>query len=200
MDARETEGWNLHADELSLRSPLVVRDGIIVTYPYNEAEKFIGDNEGADWALSVINRLDLTRVLDVGCGVGLYSGLFDGLDYTGVDQNPEMICRAKQNHPDKNYQTINGRELGSLFDDSCFDLVYTRAVIQHNRGQDKKELVDQIRRVIKPDGFLLCMESELLTDGRDSLSVAEEFADLFGFELIDHHGPFGRLFTKRNSV
>ena len=198
MDSRDKLAWDVHAEQLSERPPLVASGGKIITYPYSEADKMEGDNLGADWALEIIKSSNINIVVDVGCGAGLYSGLFEDLDYTGVDQNEDMICVAKNNHPEKKYIVVNGRELTSIFALESIDMVFTRAVIQHQHQiMDKTALVNQIHSVLKPGGFLLCMESELFSDGDTSLEVSQRFADLFGFSFIDHQDPFGRLFTKK---
>jgi len=71
--------------------------------------------------LAEIGGLRNTSVLDEGCGVGdLYPFLeerFPGIQYTGVDINPEAIAMAKEKHPDAAFVCADFTEYeGGFFD------------------------------------------------------------------------------------
>jgi ubiquinone/menaquinone biosynthesis C-methylase UbiE len=64
------------------------------------------------------------RVLDIGCGSGLFAEEFArrGLAVTGLDANPEMLTVARQFAPSANFQEGTAEKLP--FEDGSFDLVF----------------------------------------------------------------------------
>ena len=95
------------------------------------------------------------RVLEVGCGAGTDLIRFGrhGANVTGVDLSPASIALAVQNfalekRPAK-LSVADGQALP--FRDAAFDLVYAHGVVQYT--SDDRALVDECRRVLKPDGL-----------------------------------------------
>ena len=78
-------------------------------------------------------------LLDVGCGTGIGSDLFDCIR-TGIDTSKELLSQF-------NGTQILGRAEELPFDDKSFDLVLSVTAI-HNFSDIKKAL-DEIRRVAK---------------------------------------------------
>jgi phosphatidylethanolamine/phosphatidyl-N-methylethanolamine N-methyltransferase len=95
------------------------------------------------------------RVLEVGVGTGLSLPLYPaGTHVTGIDISPEMLERARARLERENVH--RGVELHVMdaermnFPDDSFDKVvamYVVSVVPHPR-----KLVDEMRRVCKPDG------------------------------------------------
>jgi ubiquinone/menaquinone biosynthesis C-methylase UbiE len=85
------------------------------------------------WIVDVIRRTIPTNddgtVLDVGCGTGRASTLFNAEKYLGVDTEPEMIKRAKELYPTKRFELGDAYHL--RYKDSEFDLVLCNAVLHH---------------------------------------------------------------------
>ena len=90
-------------------------------------------------------------ILDLGSGEGGTSAVFSELNRVfGYDLNLIRLERQKDNSAD--YFKINGDALKLSFKDNSFDLIILQDVIEHL--QDCKLLLNEIRRVLKPDGMI----------------------------------------------
>jgi ubiquinone/menaquinone biosynthesis C-methylase UbiE len=198
-DARDEGCWTNHAKE---HIPLK-------EYDFKEGDKF----------RPIFRRAEgVKRVLDIGCGSGLWAKLFleaGDVEYVGLDQNAAMLEVARNRYPGVEFVHSNGRAMP--FADGSFDLVFTAAVLQHNRHiPDKEELAEEIKRIIRPKGYYLCTEntfrednyrivfgstslfSDDLTDGYTFTTKGwEDFFNQYGFELIYFENPSEYLFRKK---
>jgi SAM-dependent methyltransferase len=96
------------------------------------------------------------EVLELGCGAGY------GIDYLSnnakrivtVDIDSESIEHAKQNSEAKNIEYIQQDILDGLkFQDNSFDIVISFQVIEHFNKKDVKRYLNEIFRLMKPDGI-----------------------------------------------
>jgi SAM-dependent methyltransferase len=65
------------------------------------------------------------RILDVGCGPGLFlecTSLWDKLDYTGIDPSTKMLQRLAAQFPEYSGNVVNAR-LEEFYDGEGFDLI-----------------------------------------------------------------------------
>jgi SAM-dependent methyltransferase len=94
-------------------------------------------------------------VADVGCGPGYVTGyLHDaGVDVFGIDLSPEMIAIARRDYPDLRFQVGTMTAL-ALADDSLAGIVAFWSVI-HVPDQAMPDVLEQFRRVLRPQGLLL---------------------------------------------
>lgn len=99
-------------------------------------------------------------LLDLGCSVGLLSKLWVDAGYivVGIDQIKEAIEIAKTKVPEANFYVMNAEFLNFY---EVFDIVFTRAVLQHVHREDKPIIIKQIKKVLKPYGLLLIWEDTL---------------------------------------
>ncbi|MGZ4277039.1 MAG: class I SAM-dependent methyltransferase [Solirubrobacteraceae bacterium] len=98
--------------------------------------------------------------LDFGCGVGrLTRALADRFTHaTGVDISSVMVDQARELNADRPgcHFAINAESGLPGFEDASFDLVYTRAVLQHLPDQTTVErFLAEFVRVLRPDGLLV---------------------------------------------
>jgi SAM-dependent methyltransferase len=99
-------------------------------------------------------------VLDFGCGVGRVTRAFAGhfSDACGVDISPLMVERARELNadvPNCRFAVNAARDLAS-FETGCFDLVYSRIVLQHLRGAGEvRRYLEEFLRVVRPDGLVV---------------------------------------------
>lgn len=103
------------------------------------------------------------KILDVGCGSGIYSTLLANLghDVTGVDYSEEMIKRAVEKSRGRviRYEVANVYSLP--FQDCSFDVVVSIGLFQHLTQAEKA--ITEITRVLKKDGVLLLMTLNALS-------------------------------------
>jgi len=143
-DAREEQVWTDHAQEHSGLEAYPPNYFTALTAKVNEV------------------LLGGSRVLDLGCGSALWRHTFDGFNYVGADQNAAMISVAERRFPDCRFEVCNGMDLP--FQEGSFDLVFTAAVLQHNKHNDKALVVENIVRVLQPGGYYMFTEGTLHPD------------------------------------
>jgi ubiquinone/menaquinone biosynthesis C-methylase UbiE len=94
----------------------------------------------------------VTRVLDLGCGLGDFTAALGerGVTAVGCDVAGEAVRRARERRPGLEF-VQSGDELP--FADASFDAVWAGEVLEH--VQDVLGLLAEVHRVLKPDGQLL---------------------------------------------
>jgi SAM-dependent methyltransferase len=91
------------------------------------------------------------RVLDIGCGTGNYTDLFQKLtqlEVYGIDPSEGMLAKARQKNSDLTFKVGQADDIPS--DENFFDFVYMTDVIHH--VPDIKAMFTEIWRVLRsPD-------------------------------------------------
>lgn len=102
-----------------------------------------------------------STILDIGCGTGRTTIPFYNLEYKvlGIDLVPEMIANAKKIAQEKNiainYEVGDATKLkypDNLFDNAIFS---TNGFGQIPSKQKRQKALEEIYRVIKPDGYFI---------------------------------------------
>jgi ubiquinone/menaquinone biosynthesis C-methylase UbiE len=103
-----------------------------------------------------------TTVIDFACGNG-ENGVFAascGAVVRGIDISPEGVANANLNAREAgvddhcSFQVMDGENL--LFDDNTFDFGVEYGALHH---VDLDKALDELRRVIKPGGAMICVEA-----------------------------------------
>lgn len=106
----------------------------------------------------LVDRLAVDKVLDLGCSAAYWSPIFGKADYYGLDQEEEILSIARSNKPNGTFLKAVGENIP--FKDCFFDLVFTSHVLQHNSHYpEKNAIVREIHRVLRPNGYYLCVEN-----------------------------------------
>jgi SAM-dependent methyltransferase len=95
----------------------------------------------------------ISSVLDVGTGTGLFAEAFAGhsLTIAGVDVNPEMLASARHFMPKGDFRTGTAEALP--YPDNSFDLVFLGLVL-HESDEPLKVLKETLRVARKRVGIL----------------------------------------------
>lgn len=95
-------------------------------------------------------------VLDLGCGNGRLCELLKSkkVDYLGIDNNSNLLEKAKDNFPEAKFQ------LGDMVDlnlpDNYFDAIFCIAAFHHLPGRKlRRRSVNEMHRVLKKKGVLI---------------------------------------------
>jgi len=96
------------------------------------------------------------RILDCGCGTGIYSNFFPSQSYIGVDISPIYIERAQTCFPEHRFRVMDATQLE--FSDNSFDAVIVSGVIHHLDSATTHRVLKEISRVLDPNGKLLVWE------------------------------------------
>lgn len=140
---------------------------VLPTQDFNLA-RFLRDDLGTTWlhagglvgTRQLLDRLDIRpgmTVLDLGCGVGsamLYIARRVRCRLIGVDQDPEMLRRARRVTPQRTFPDVHyvrGDATRCGFATNSFDRVIVQSVACFN---DNDALFGEIARILKPGGIV----------------------------------------------
>jgi SAM-dependent methyltransferase len=116
----------------------------------------------AEYLLELVETLhplaSRAEVIDIGCGVGNSHRLFAGhfAKLVGVDSSLSCIARASERNPLVEYAAYDGLHLP--FSSAAFDVASAVCVFHHVPISDRRGLVGEIRRVLRPDGLFVIFE------------------------------------------
>ena len=112
-----------------------------------------------DAAIFMLGNVSNKKVLDVGCGWGLYAITLAkmGAVVYGQDINEDYITKAKQLiasiELEGTFKVGNAKEL--LFEDNFFDAVFSGDFFEHKTLEDKKAVIKEVYKVLKPGGIFV---------------------------------------------
>ena len=123
-------------------------------YPFTDVVSFVMQNYS-----QASPRSDV-KILDLGCGGGHHLTFLaqEGFEYHGVDGSAQAIKIAHERLEARSFSTKN--VIQATFDalpypDNFFDAVIDRGALVCNHGSEIKELLVEIRRVMKPGGKMI---------------------------------------------
>lgn len=124
------------------------------------AERFVNELDYKPFdrhLLAMVAELvtDKGTVCDIGCGPGQIARFLHdhGADAMGVDLSPNMITQAHQLHPAMRFEQADMRTLP--FADGTLAAITAFYSIIHIPRADVISVLQEFRRVLKPDGYLL---------------------------------------------
>ena len=93
------------------------------------------------------------RILDLGCGTGTLTEKLSHLGgfVLGTDSSPEMIAKARKEHPQVAFEV---RDALQLLWREAWDVVFSNAVFHWIK--DHNRLLENIYRALKPGGIVVC--------------------------------------------
>jgi len=98
------------------------------------------------------------RVLDVGCGSGVFADLVarhPGTRVTAVDGNPAAIAFARHRYPRSNLELRRGLVDELDFAPSTFDRISCLEVIEHIHRDQARAMLSTFYRLLRPGGRLV---------------------------------------------
>jgi len=112
-------------------------------------------NSGYEYALDFLKPKASDKMLDIGCGAGLFVNLAakTGAEVTGFDATQPLIEEAKLRNPSVKFVAGEMEELP--FDDNMFDIVSGCNSFQY--ASDVKHALSEAKRVLKDKGKLVAM-------------------------------------------
>ena len=96
------------------------------------------------------------RLLDLGCGLGRHSILFDskGFKVTAIDLSEYGVknLREWQKRNGTDFRTVVGDMKHLPFADNAFDCIYSYHVMTHTDTEGIRQIMSEVHRVLKPGG------------------------------------------------
>lgn len=111
-----------------------------------------------DLALFTLGDVKGKKILDIGCGSGVYMLTIAkmGGKVSGQDISADYVSRAsallRENGFDADINTGDAVKL--LFEDNCFDMVFSADFFEHINCEQKNKVIAEAYRVLKPGGIL----------------------------------------------
>ncbi|MGB1286407.1 MAG: class I SAM-dependent methyltransferase [Aggregatilineales bacterium] len=113
------------------------------------------------WSVNSLDWRGDERVLDVGCGPGIYyERLMEnhpGVQYTGMD----LMTGMMQNHPADASNLLRANVLKLPFADGSFDVLMANDMLYH--VVEVEQAIQELKRVIKPEGTLMVTTNSINT-------------------------------------
>lgn len=148
----------------------------------------------------ILPKIDTNlKTIDYGCGIGLFSSMFDAGKYLGLDITQEFIDLAKQSNPEHQYLLLDSPFMGSMDLNFDIDLFFTANVLQHNCDYIVAELFKNLKSIKHEDFTLALYENThrfvnthhmCFRTPDDYLSFASEHFCIKNHEIFTHriHG------------
>ena len=110
---------------------------------------------GYVYALDFLKLKEGTRLLDVGCGSGVFADMAyqTGANVTAVDATAELIAEAKKRNASINFSVAEMEELS--FENDAFDVVCGFNSFQY--AANVTNAFTEAKRVLKPGGRLVAL-------------------------------------------
>ena len=115
---------------------------------YTDENKDSGQKELSKFIYHVSTSLGGKKICEVGCNIGNNLSEFPlDLDIHGIDMNEHALEQARKNHPSFKFQCTSGDKIP--YDDSFFDVVFTRGVLIHISKENLDSVLKEMLRISK---------------------------------------------------
>lgn len=118
---------------------------------------------------SVSTGTPFASACDVGCGFGRLTPVLTEFAerVVGFEREPGLLSIARSLQPSIDFRPIESLQwLGA--DRASFDLGLVFTVLQHVPEPEVRAVIDELRRIVRPDGYLLlCEETDATLEAGD---------------------------------
>jgi len=127
--------------------------------------------------LSVLGNVKGKKILDFGCGSGIYARLLTkkGAKLKGFDISPEMLKIAKQLNPKLDLRLGSGNKIPFK---EKFDIVLASLVVHYLKDWNK--MFKQVKRVLKKGGYFIFSTGNPMTEVREKIKIGKKKIYTFG--------------------
>ena len=144
---------------------------------------FSGYSQMLSWLTTLerygFNLRSASAIMEFGCGSARlirHLRCIDGIQLVGTDQSSDMIEWCSRNIPGVKFHHNDLKPPLEFAKDNTFDLIYACSVFTHIPLETQKLWIQELSRIIRPGGFLLC--DVLGRINQESMLGPEEMAQL----------------------
>jgi ubiquinone/menaquinone biosynthesis C-methylase UbiE len=166
----ESESWRINSEVMkeSAQDDSGLKRILTISHFYEFfQENILGGRNARKWLAKAFWKLKGGEaVVDLGCGPGtILKYLPPDVDYVGVDISENYIRAARKRFSAKgtfflgttiDFLNHNGTRLNSA------DLVLCNGLLHHLSDHEAIEVLELSKRIMKPDGRLVCLEATFL--------------------------------------
>lgn len=152
---------------------------------------------------SVGSALPLAAACDIGCGFGRLTPVLTEFAerVVGFERETGLLSVAQPLQPSIDFRPVE--DLRSLpADRASFNLGLVFTVLQHVREPEVRAVIDELRRIVRPDGhLLLCEETDATLEAGDR--TAAHFGYTCGRPVTTYEtwlAPWKLVATRRRSI
>lgn len=107
----------------------------------------------------------MPRILDICCGTGsvilAFKERYPESVAIGYDFSPGMLRKAREKDVSGQVMFIEGDAAALNFDENSFDVVTCSHALYELKGETREKALREMKRVVRPDGYVLLMEHEI---------------------------------------
>lgn len=130
--------------------------------------------------------------MDLGCGIGQYTQKFIEYGYEVVSSDISDIALSKVQTFNNNVKKVDMRE-NLPFKNNEFDLVFANLSIPYFSNIDTKNLVREVKRILKPGGMFVGS-----VNGIQGYSAIKDTAEEIEYHYWLNKGKYVRLFDEQD--
>lgn len=116
-------------------------------------------------AAAHLGEKTMPRILDICCGTGSVILTFKERYPESVavryDFSPGMLRKAQEKNANGGVVFIEGDAADLPFDENSFEVVTCSHALYELKGETRQKALREMKRVVRPDGYVLLMEHEI---------------------------------------
>ena len=116
-------------------------------------------------AAAYLGEKTMPRILDICCGTGsvilTFKERYPESVAVGYDFSPGMLRKAQEKNVNGRVVFIEGDAADLPFDENSIDVVTCSHALYELKGETRQKALQEMKRVVRPDGYVLLMEHEI---------------------------------------
>lgn len=97
------------------------------------------------------------KILDVGCGTGKYTKIFQNSDYIGIDINENYLDYARRRYSFGKFMNMDATKLD--FPDNNFKFVFSVSTFHHLSDAQIEQAAEEMKRVCSDNGAVYIVDN-----------------------------------------
>lgn len=186
--------------------PAAGRDLFLPLYDF--VARLLGADKARQSLLDQPELLSAKRVLDIGCGTGMFAVLlkkrFPKVEVIGLDPDQKALARAsgKAEKAGVSIRFDQGFADELQYESGSFGVVFSSFMFHHLESKDREKTLREVRRVLKPSGTFYLLDFEVSQASSPLFSSARLMmsSSLGGRSGFSRTGATGARFRMQSNI